>query len=175
MSATRTRPTGGTKPSRRELELADLNAVLAELERLAQQGYTAAGNWNLAQICDHLAYFIEGSLDGFSFRAPWLLRYFIGVPMKRRILQTGKMGRMPTPQKPLPDPNLNEKQSVRRLKLAIERLLHPVSQLHDSPFFGPLTPDEWRRLHTIHAAHHLSFLIPADPNIAEDEAVTAQP
>ena len=31
------------------------------------------------------------------------------------------------------------------------------------PIVGPLTPDETRRLHLIHDAHHLSFLIPTSP------------
>ena len=30
------------------------------------------------------------------------------------------------------------------------------------PFFGPLTHAEWCRLHTIHCAHHLSFVLPSE-------------
>ena len=139
------------------------------LKHLLEQGYASAGNWNLAQTCDHLAYFMEASLDGFSFQVPWLIRYFLGGPMKRRILQTGRMPRVRSPQKVPAAEDLNESQTVQRFRTAIDRLQQPVSRLHDSPFFGPLTPDEWRRLHTIHAAHHFSFLIPkgASAEIAE--------
>jgi hypothetical protein len=49
---------------------------------------------------------------------------------------------------------------VARLKETIERLRTHQGELHASPFFGYLTPDQWRRLHLIHCAHHLGFLVP---------------
>lgn len=147
----------------RVLEFADATAVVAELNRLQRSGQVARGRWNLAQACDHLAYFIEGSLDGHQFTTPWLLKVLFGRMVLRRILKSGKMkSGVPTPQKPLPAPGSDEAAAVARLTKAVERLFAHNGELHASPFFGYLTPEEWRRLHLIHCAHHLGFLEPKE-------------
>src|SRR5436309_2966521 len=48
----------------RQLEFKEFADVLAELDRLHQGGYEKLAQWNLAQVCDHLAYFMEGTLQG---------------------------------------------------------------------------------------------------------------
>jgi hypothetical protein len=149
---------------KRELAHRDLDEVLAELDRLRAKGYERAGAWDLAQIADHLTYFIQGSLDGFTFRVPWLLKVLFGRFFLRRILKQRRMrASIPTPQKPLPEPGGDEVAAVARLREVIERLKAHPGELHDSPFFGHLTPQQWREFHTIHCAHHLAFLIPKAP------------
>lgn len=144
----------------RVLEFKDRTEVVAELERL-RRGHVARGTWDLSQTCDHLAYFIEGSLDGHQFKVPWLLKVLFGRFVLRRILKSGKMkAGVPTPQKPLPAAGGDEATAVVRLTKALDRLFAHEGELHASPFFGYLTPHEWRRLHLIHCAHHLAFLEP---------------
>lgn len=146
---------------RRQLEFKTIAAAKAELERLRDAGAVPCGNWNLAQTCDHLAYFIEGSLDGHQFKTPWLLKTLFGPMAKRRILAERRMkSGVPTPQKPLPEPTQDEAAAVRRLEKALDRLQAHQGELHDSPFFGHLTPEEWKTLHLVHCAHHLSHLEP---------------
>src|SRR5262245_16906359 len=112
-------------------------------------------------MCDHLAYFMQGSLDGFTFRVPWLLKFLFGRMALRRILKERRMkADVPTPQKPLPAPGGDETAAVERLKQQMERLRNHQGELHASPFFGYLTPEEWRELHLIHCAHHLGNLSP---------------
>jgi hypothetical protein len=148
---------------RRQLDFKDLDELTAEVDRLHRGGYRRAGHWDLAQVCDHLSYFVEGSLDGFTFRVPWLIRFVFGRWGLRRILKKRRMGeRYWTPQKPLPQPGGDERAAVARLKQLVERLRNHPGELHRSPFFGKLTPEQWRDLHLIHAAHHLSFLIPKE-------------
>lgn len=148
--------------AQRELILKDFRAVLAELDRLQNDGYTQLGQWNLAQICDHLAYFIDGSLDGYTFRVNWLFKTLFGRIALRSILSKRQMkSGIPTPQKPLPESGIDEAAAVARLRRAIERLEAHQGELHDSPFFGHLTPEEWRTLHLVHCTHHLAFLKPA--------------
>ena len=80
----------------------------------------------------------------------------------RRILSQRRMkAGSPTPQKPLPAAGGDEAAAIARLSTAIERLQAHQGELHDSPFFGHLTPEQWRDLHLIHCAHHLSLLVPA--------------
>jgi hypothetical protein len=145
---------------RRELIFKTVQDVKAELVRL-QRGYQPAGKWNLAQICDHLSYFIEGSLDGHQFKTPWLLKALFGRMVLRRILNSGRMkSGVFTPQKPLPGPAVDLPKSIARLNAALDRLDAHSGAWHDSPFFGQLKPDQWRRLHMIHCAHHLGYLQP---------------
>jgi len=145
----------------RILEFKDRDEVVAELDRLQRIGCTPRGKWDLFQTCDHLAYFVEGSLDGHPYKVPWLFKVLFGRLVLRRILKTGKMKPgAPTPQKPLPAAGGDASAAVARLTQALDRLFAHEGELHASPFFGYLTPEEWRRLHMIHCAHHLSFLEP---------------
>ena len=144
----------------RELHFKDFSEGLREVDRLVN-GYSSKGEWDLAQVCDHLAYFIEGSLDGHQYKVPWLLKVLFGGLVRKRILRTGKMkANVPTPQKPLPARGMDQAQAIARIKKAIARLESHRGEMHDSPFFGHLTPDEWRRLHLTHMEHHLGYLIP---------------
>ncbi|MBI3410112.1 MAG: DUF1569 domain-containing protein [Planctomycetes bacterium] len=145
----------------RALEFKGFPEVVAELDRLHQSGYTKLGQWDLAQICNHLGYFIQASLDGPKATVPWILKFLFGRFVLRRILKQRRMkAGAPTPQKPLPAPGGDESAAVERLKHEIERFRNHHGELHASPFFGYLTPQEWSELHLIHCAHHLGFLSP---------------
>lgn len=147
----------------RQLDFHTYDELLAEVDRLHEQGYRATGKWNLSQICNHCADFIEQGLDGYRFRIPWVLKATLGKLFLRKILSTRKMkDSQYTPQRPLPQPDLDESEAIARLKIAVERLLVPGVALHDSPFFGRMTPEECRELHLVHTMHHLGFLVPND-------------
>jgi hypothetical protein len=148
----------------RELKFSGYSDVLAEIGRLQGSGYEKSGQWSLGQICDHLAYFMEGELDGFTFKVPFLVKLLFGRLVLRRILSTGKMkSGIRTPQDPLPAPTMPDDAGIARLEKIIGRLEVHQGEMHDSPFFGHLTPAQWKRLNLIHCAHHLGFLQPANP------------
>src|SRR5258708_1859999 len=71
---------------RRQLAFGEFAAVAAEVSGLQATGYQPIGKWNLGQVCDHLSYFIEGSLDGHRFKVPWPVRVLFGRMVLRRIL-----------------------------------------------------------------------------------------
>jgi hypothetical protein len=145
----------------RDLDFRDTKTVGEEIDRLHKDNYEKTGSWDLAQACNHLTYFIEGSLDGHPYRVPWFLKVLFGRLVLHRILKQRRMKPGgPTPQKPLPLPGDDEAAAVARLKQALQRLESHQGELHASPFFGYLTPQQWRDLHLIHCAHHLGFLIP---------------
>lgn len=153
--------TDGFAVSARSLEFQDAKAVQAELDRLHRGGYQRRGQWDLAQICDHLSFFIAGSLDGANYRVPWLFKVLFGRLALRRILTQRRMkSGGPTPQRPLPAPGGDEAAAVARLSQLLQRMEAHAGEFHPSPFFGHLTPQQWRDLHLIHCAHHLGFLMP---------------
>jgi Protein of unknown function (DUF1569) len=145
----------------RQLQFNDFAEVRAELARLRAGGYQKLGQWDLAQTCDHLAYFIQGSLDGHPYKVPWLLKVLFGRLVLRRILNQRRMKPgVPTPQKPLPAAGGDEAAAVGRLEQILDRFEAHSGEMHASPFFGYLTPQQWRDLHLIHCDHHLGFLEP---------------
>jgi hypothetical protein len=148
-------------PDRRTLTFARLDEVMSEVDRLLA-GYTTVGNWSFGQICNHLAEAIRGSVEGYPSRAPWIIRATIGRSKKAEILNSGKMTEgLQLPDKFLPKPGLDARAEAEALRATIAYYLaHPESRaMH--PFFGAMKPEEWDRLHCIHAAHHLRFAIPA--------------
>ncbi len=147
---------------RRPLDFRDFGAVVADVDQLHRGGHERSGQWDLAQACDHLAYFIDSSVDGASFRVPWLLKVLFGRMMLRRILATRRMKEgVPVPDAARPKAGADEAAAVERLKRSIARFEGHGGELKPSPFFGTLTRGQWRDLHLIHCAHHLSFLSPA--------------
>lgn len=147
--------------SQRNLDFKTYDDALAEIDRLHAGGYSKSGQWDLAQVCDHLNYFMLGSLDGHQFRVPWLIKALFGRRVLKRILTQRRMkAGVFTPQKPLPAPGGDESAAVIRLKQTIERVRSHKGDFIASPFFGYLTPEQWHELNLIHAAHHLGFLQP---------------
>ena len=144
----------------RELSFKSAADVNAELDRLAR-GCDKAGAWDLAQVCDHLDYFLKASLDGAQFKVPWLIKVLFGGMARRRILATGKMkSGVPTPQRPLPVAGGDPVAAIARLKSTLARFDAHQGEFPDSPFFGPMTTDEVRKVQFTHCAHHLGYLNP---------------
>ncbi len=149
---------------RRDLSFSSYDDLLAEIARLRERGYEQRGQWSLGQICGHLSYYLRGSLEGFGFKLPWLLRKLVGRPLLRRRLRTGRIadgGR--TIPASVPPTGVDEEAAAAEACHLLERLRDNREPLHPSPLFDRLTPDEWRIMHLMHAAHHLSFLVPRGP------------
>jgi hypothetical protein len=153
---------------RRTLDFHDLDAVVSEVKRLDEGGYTQIGKWNLAQICLHLEDWLRYPLDGFP-RPPLpvalmmgALRHTLGRSMLRKALVTRAMPpNAPTaPQTVHAAGEASDSVAVARLTETIRRFQAYTGPLHPSPLFGPLDRDTSLQLQIIHCMHHLSFLIP---------------
>src|SRR5262249_40035701 len=141
--------------------------VVADAENLLARGYDKAGNWDLAQVCGHLAEWFRYQLDGYP-RPPlvirpvfWLIRNTVGKGMARKMMAGGRMktGMRTIPQS-VPTPGGDDAAAVARLRETIARWRAHTGPLHPSPLFGGLTREQWEKGHLIHCAHHLSFLVP---------------
>ena len=129
---------------RRPLEFRTFDEALAEVDQLLAGPYERRGNWDLSQACDHLADTFEGSMRGFDFGAPWVIRGLIGKLAQRLNPQPGK------------DPA----QSGTRLREKVREFEASRGPLAAHPFFGRVSVDQWRQIHLFHMAHHLGFLVP---------------
>lgn len=151
---------------RRKLQFHDLDEVVQDVEQLQAKGYTKTGNWDLAQVCGHLADWMGFPLDGFPNpgcligTALWILRNTIGKRKFREYLDAGQMpsGKPTMPQTAHPAGE-NETAEVNRLKENVRRFKAHRGEVYPSPLFGKMTLEEATKLQLIHCAHHLSFLV----------------
>jgi hypothetical protein len=130
--------------------------AVADVRRL-RSGYRKAGNWSLPQASRHLAAAIERTLAGPDPTVPPAPVDPAAIGFFRSVLSTGQIpsGR-PTAAAPPAD---CDDRDVDRLLAALDQLAaldHPV----ETARFGTISAADARRFHRIHAAHHLSHLVP---------------
>lgn len=154
--------------TRRELKpFASFDAAVAEVDMLHSGGYNRAGNWSLGQVCGHLANWLDYQQRGFPplplFLKPvfFIVRNTMANKMMRDVIARGTMpaGSSTAPQS-IPPATVDDATELNRLKTAYRDWENYTGPLVPSPLFGVQTKDDWRKLHLVHAAHHLSFLIP---------------
>lgn len=154
---------------RRALTFATLEEAVRDAERLRARGYEKAGAWDLSQCCHHLAVLMRYPIDGFPrFPFPmsavsWILKHTFAPRYLRKILESGTWpSGNPTDNRTIQAAGGNEAEAVEELRDAVTRLLTHAGPFQTSPLFGMLDKETLIKLHRIHAAHHLSFLVPKD-------------
>ena len=152
--------------TRRQPSFASLDDVVRDAEHLLAVGYEKAGNWDLAQCCDHLANWLTYPVAGFP-TAPLPIRMMLAVvrrTMGRQMLASYLRDGMPAGKPTLPQsvaaPGGDPAAAVERLREAARRFEAHAGEHLPSPLFGKLTRDEALTVQLRHAAHHLSFLVP---------------
>ncbi|MBN1343584.1 MAG: DUF1569 domain-containing protein [Phycisphaerae bacterium] len=135
--------------------------VLAALQHLAEEGATESkgGRWSLGRLCDHLAKTMRGSLPGGDLGSP-VISMWLRPLVKRAVLWTGWMPTgAPAPSSLVPEHEVSAQEGVDRLAEAVEAFdalpEGERNRMTPSPAMGPMSYDDWRKLHLIHARHHL--------------------
>ena len=154
---------------KRSIRLATLDNVSAEVERLLYCGYQQAGQWNLSQVCEHLADWMTYPMDGFP-KAPWAVSLLLGAMrtlrgkalMKKFIEDQGMKPDQPTIPESIHLEKGDDQTSVNRLQATIRRLEEHRGTIHPSPLFGAMTRQELISLQMAHCNHHLRFLLPKE-------------
>ena len=146
---------------RRALHFNSYQALLDEVHALAGKPTRCLGNWSLGQICQHLAKAMNMALDGVEFKAPWYVR-IVARMMKNRILSRPMSPgfQLPKPAAAILPDDTDHGEGIAALEKACARM-QTEPQRHPHPALGPLTREEWDRLQFLHAAMHLSFIVPA--------------
>jgi hypothetical protein len=150
---------------RRQLHFDSPDDILAEAERIARaREVRVLGNWPPGTIFRHLATVMNKSIDGFGVRFPAVLRFFLRLLAKRRVL-TKPMSpgfRLSTKAATeLVPPATGMQEGLDDLRRAVARLKADTGRA-PSPFLGRMTAAEWDQLHCRHAELHLSFLVPVE-------------
>jgi hypothetical protein len=146
---------------RRQLDFKSWQEALADIDRLRRAGYKRAGNWDLSQTVEHLGEGLRTALRGTNHRANWIIRKILGPIVLQRILRQRRMkAGIKVPQWWLPGPSHDESAAIEQLHSEVSAFQQMTTPPCPHPFFGPLTKQQWNELALIHAAHHLSFLIP---------------
>src|SRR5947209_2910447 len=126
---------------RRKLTFASLDDVVRDAENLQVKGYDKAGNWNLAQVCTHLAEWLRFPIDGFP-KVPlllrpmfWLMRATIGKKVRRKILANGFSAGGRTMPQTVAAPGGDPATAVAKLKEVAGRFTAHAGPIYASPLF----------------------------------------
>jgi hypothetical protein len=153
--------------ARREIRFATLHDAVADAEQLLASGYVRAGTWSPGQCCGHLSNWLNYQIDGFP-KLPlllkpvfWTVKNTMATSILNKVIAKGTMpaGSSTAPES-VPAADVNDAAMVQAYKLAVDRWLAHTGELYPSPLFGRQPREKWETLHRVHAAHHLSFLIP---------------
>ncbi len=151
------------KLQRRTIDFRSANEVIDEIALLRGGAYDRAGNWNLTQICQHLSGTMDGGMDGFGFRVPWILRATVvewgfRFALKRRKLGSG----FPTFKilKPSYHESIDDDSIIDACIASCRRASEFDGSLKEYALLDNLSVKDWQDFMWIHAAHHLSFLVP---------------
>lgn len=150
---------------RRALSFSSFDEVRADMDRVIASERAGTlrrtGNWGVGQIFGHLAAWLEYPYTGYPMSPPWYIR-FLAKFLKKRFLS----GSIPpgfrihgVPEGTYGIDDMSLEVGAARFKAAMARL-EVTPPTSPNPVFGPLTHDEWKRMHLGHAALHLSFLHP---------------
>lgn len=155
-------------PVHRVLRLSTPDDVLAEAMRIADADRAGrlrqGGNWAAGQSFGHLATWINFAYDGYppELRTMWIIRVFAKLLLKKKFIK-GPMRpgvRIPGVKGgTVATAPMSTEQGMDMLRKAWARLA-AVAPHAPNPLIGPLTHDEWKRLHLRHAELHLGFLHP---------------
>lgn len=141
-----------------------LREELARIEEAERSGTLVhTGNWSPGENLDHVARVWEYALDGFppEAKANLVIRLVARITKGRmtsgRTLPAG-FGFGSAASYMAPRAGCTVAQGLARLRAVIDRLDRGERMSHPSPAFGPMTHDEWMRLHLAHAQLHLGFI-----------------
>jgi hypothetical protein len=148
--------------ARRQLSFARIDDVMPEVDRLLA-GHATVGNWSLGQACNHLAATLRVAAEP-PKPMPWVVRRTVGPLLLKYILRRGSMpAGVKAPADLLPKPGLDARAEAEALRATIRLYQERVPDRFEHPFFGRVRKSDLTRLQCIHAAHHLSFVLPDGP------------
>ncbi len=148
---------------RRSLDFHNGDEVVAEIEKLRSSGYAKSKNWNLTQVCEHLTGTMNGGMDGFGFRLPWILRATVVKWGFRHYLKTRKLvaGAPTFPVlRPKSDGVADDDAVIDECIQTLRRANQFEGPIENYALLDDVDVEDWKQFMWIHASHHLGFLVP---------------
>ena len=151
----------------RTLDFRTLDDAVAEIERLARDGYRRTGKWGLTEICEHLTRTMRLGMDGTGQPLPWIVRKTVGPWLLRRTIARRRMlAGLPAPPvvqpSPTETPERDDPETIARCVATLREAAAFEGPLVRFPLADGVSVTQWRELATVHAAHHLGFLVPQE-------------
>jgi hypothetical protein len=142
---------------RNDLKYPDESAAIADVQWL-RKGHHQIGNWTLEQMCWHM-----GTILKFLMQPP-KGQVTPQTPEQRAILESvlssGKIRKgVDAPPQVLPPESAGD-ESVDLYIRKMNEMTTYAGPWTPHRMFGPISPDDYRKLTLIHAAHHFANLIP---------------
>jgi hypothetical protein len=148
------------------LEYPDVQAALTDVATL-RRGYRRAGRWSLAQIAHHLSASLRERMRPEAADEPDTAEQRARVAARDRVLNDNVIAAgLTAPPKAAPPADLTDdsdagQAAIDDLVTQLERFdLYP-GEFPPHRLFGRMTREQNRRHQLVHAAHHLSHLVPS--------------
>lgn len=143
-----------------------------EARRLRDRGAVMGKAWSLAQVCEHLAMAVRGTVDlplaDAAAVEAWWMELGPLERLKRRVMQRGLLWSrrfpegVPSPRMVVPSEAAELESAIRLLAAAAaafdEKLKRPGARWIYHPLLGPMNGRRWKRFHDLHARHHFGFM-----------------
>ncbi len=145
------------KNERRQLRFPNFEALVADVQNL-RKGYVTCGNWTLPQACRHMTIAIHRT--GTPSTAPATPEQLERRPFFEQLMNGGSLpSGIPAAEAMIPPPDCTDA-DIDAFIAALD-----IAQTYAQPtathrLFGPLTPEQFRKLTLAHCAHHLSHFAP---------------
>ena len=146
---------------RRTVRYEDLRDILEDIEAITAGPVTGVGGWTPAQNIDHVRQVIRMSRAGIDLTLPLPLR-ILGRMLKGRVQRKPFRAGIPSLDAFQPPADLDLADAVAAFREEVLAAAEPGAMRHPSPLFGPMTHQEWERLHCRHAELHFSHIVPDD-------------
>lgn len=151
-----------TAPVRRTLRFDTLDDLVRDAQSLVGASPTSTGKWTAAQNIEHVALFLDASIDGFTFTVPAPIRFAARL-MRGRFLKKGFNPGITPPAKAAalfaPAPDITLEAAADHLARSVERAKQK-QMTAVSPLFGAMNHEQWVQMHCRHAELHFSFIHP---------------
>jgi hypothetical protein len=143
---------------RRAVRFTTIGEIVADAEALDRATrIRASGNWTPARIVEHVADWIEHSIDGCGARMPDDVRKRARA-RRDELLEGGFPAGIPIPGDRLQPPKqVSWSDALKHLRRAVGRTERERME-GDHPTLGPLSHEQWIRFHCRHAELHFSFV-----------------
>ncbi len=99
-------------------------------------------------------------MEGFDLSNHRIKRFFLKRKMLDVALTKGIPRNWTVDANLTPPSHVDLEPAVEALSRAVNRYEKHGGKLHAHPLFGSLSRDVWDRVHCVHGAHHLRFVIP---------------